>query len=258
MRIRSVVLLVIICIILGMCCVGSYIMRDKVAPEIKVPTGELVYTEGGDTDSLLEGAIAYDNKDGDLSRDVRIYDIAVMEDGKHALVTYAVYDYSDNLAKKNLIVKYVPRGAATTEAEPDDDEKTIDENTETDENIEKDENIEADENTDITSEKTDNTDVDNSEKVSDSENNDPEKPYIELLQDSVELNVGDYFDYSAYIKSIGDAQDSLSSLYQNINCNGDYNMYQAGTYTLDYFVVDSDGNESEHKELTLKVKNSNQ
>ena len=90
MKIKVTVALAIVTVVLGILCVSNYLFSDRVAPEISVPSADILYQEGDEDSVLLEGVAAVDDRDGDISADVRIYDGAVMGDNKRAMVTYAV------------------------------------------------------------------------------------------------------------------------------------------------------------------------
>lgn len=87
-------------------CIWVYITDDKTAPQLMIPESPITYVEGSPQSVLLIDVTAWDNRDGDLTENVRIYSIAVLENGKEALVTYAVYDEAANMTKKTRIVNY--------------------------------------------------------------------------------------------------------------------------------------------------------
>ncbi len=107
MKVFISILLTISTLATGGLCLNYYLTRDAQAPQIIVPAEEVTYEEGSDSSLLLAGVQAKDNVDGDISSNVRIYDIAVLEDGKTAQIIYAVYDSSYNLGKSYRLVKYV-------------------------------------------------------------------------------------------------------------------------------------------------------
>ncbi|MGN0165976.1 MAG: HYR domain-containing protein [Lachnospiraceae bacterium] len=112
----------VVAVVLLILCIVSRITQDNTAPVIKVSDVKLTYTEGGDYTGLFEGVTATDNKDGNLTDAVRIYDIAILADGKTAQVTYAVYDSSYNMAKATRTVAYQSHNSNTeTGTEEEDD-----------------------------------------------------------------------------------------------------------------------------------------
>lgn len=106
MKARIMFLLALADIILVGLCAVSYISRDRNAPTLTIPSAELTYVEGADNSVLLEGASAHDSEDGDVTENIRIYSVSVMDDGIHAQITYSVCDNSYNFTKKTKIVKY--------------------------------------------------------------------------------------------------------------------------------------------------------
>ena len=80
------ILLILTTFATGALCVLSKMRRDTKAPVISVPTEMITYEEGSDKALLLAGVTASDDRDGDVTANVRIYDIAVMEDGHSAQV----------------------------------------------------------------------------------------------------------------------------------------------------------------------------
>lgn len=100
------IVLSIVAAILLVGCIVVYTTKDRTAPVINIPGTEVTYQEGDEYDDLLEGVTAWDSKDGDVTEDVRIYSVAVTDNGRKAVVTYAVYDGSANLAKASRTVGY--------------------------------------------------------------------------------------------------------------------------------------------------------
>lgn len=82
----------------------------------------------------------------------------------------------------------------------------------------------------------------------------PEIPVLTLVSDTVEIKAGENFDLFAQVKDVSDDKDDKYILYRDIQIRGDYNVNIPGEYILKYSVLDTDGNESEIKELKLIVK----
>lgn len=83
---------------------------------------------------------------------------------------------------------------------------------------------------------------------------DPSKPVLKLKQKKIEIKVGDAFDAVSQVSEITDDTDDRSALFRQIEVYGDYSTDQAGTYTLTYTAMDSDGNVSAPVTLELVVK----
>ena len=80
--------------------------KDTQAPRITLPAGTLSYYEGDTVDKLLEGVSAWDDRDGDLSTDVFVYELVPIQATGMAKVVYAVSDSSKNVATADLMVQY--------------------------------------------------------------------------------------------------------------------------------------------------------
>ena len=106
MKQRISFILSIVAVVLLVCCMFVYLTEDRVAPELMIPETKISYREGEDKSVLLDDVTAWDNRDGDLSDNVRIYSIAVLNSGNQAVVTYAVYDEAANMTKKTRTVGY--------------------------------------------------------------------------------------------------------------------------------------------------------
>ena len=88
---------------------ASFVMKnqkDTTVPYITLPAGELSYTDGDSYDDLLSGVSAWDDKDGDLSKDVFVYEIVPIQATGMAKVVYAVSDSSKNVVTADLMVRY--------------------------------------------------------------------------------------------------------------------------------------------------------
>jgi hypothetical protein len=67
------------------------------------------------------------------------------------------------------------------------------------------------------------------------------------------ISKGSAFNVINYIDTITDDNDSSDTLSRRIIVNGSYSTSSAGTYTLDVYCTDTDSNESNHVEFTLRV-----
>ena len=82
---------------------------------------------------------------------------------------------------------------------------------------------------------------------------DGERPAIALTQSEMTIKKGESFDPLSVVKQVVDDKDDRNTLYQRISADGKRDTNKAGTYSIRYYVKDSDGNTSEVKELTLTV-----
>lgn len=219
-----------IMILMGILSVGfagiigfSIMTSDRTAPEISFPDNEITYTEGSDTAPLLDGVSAIDDCNGDVSESVCIDSIiSNTEEGK-ATVVYAAYDFSNNVAKAKRSIAYVENGSQ---------EESISE--------------EAIESTEVTSEVE--------AEIQEEETVNPEAPVLVMAVNEFSIETGGPFTPKNRVQSVEDDVDSSDYLMNHLQVDGDYDIDTAGRYELDYYVVDSSGNESNHEPMTLIVK----
>lgn len=225
------ILLILTTFATGALCVLSRMTRDTKAPVISVPTEMITYEEGSDKTLLLAGVTATDDRDGDVTANVRIYDIAVMEDGHSAQIIYAAYDSSYNLGKRFRTVGYKPA------------RKNVDMTDEMYDIISDDIDVANKSTTEVTTEAT--TEATTEEVTF---------PYITLTSDSKSINVGEDFDPMSVIDEVEDDNDDRNSLFNRIDLEGEFDTNSAGIYNLIYSVRDSEGNRSKEVKFTLTVK----
>lgn len=215
--------------------------KDHTAPVITIEkTQKIHYTEGEAYGKLLKGVKADDNRDGDLSDKVFV-DKIIPVSKKKAVVYYGVMDHANNVGTAKRTVSYT---AANADAE---------------------ENVAADENTapntdEVVQENTDDKKTD-AEEQTDTEKNaqdnplqaDGEKPAIALAEQTKTIARGTAFNPLGEVTEAVDDKDDRDTLFKGLHIDGEYNVNKAGTYTLQYYVQDSDGNTSVPIEFTLTV-----
>ena len=106
---KRVLYFVILALLSAGLIAASFVMKnqkDTTVPSITLPAGELSYTDGDSYDDLLAGVSAWDDKDGDLSKEVFVYEIVPIQATGMAKVVYAVSDSSKNVATADLMVRY--------------------------------------------------------------------------------------------------------------------------------------------------------
>jgi len=290
MKIKITAFMVIVTVVLGILCLTSYLFSDRIAPEITVPFADIVYEEGADMEVLLKGISAIDDVDGDISEEVRIYDIAVMADGENALVTYAVYDKSYNLAKAYKVVNYIPKQPVKDDEPGEEDAKTdvafsdtqkvstVTDAQEESANVKTKEKADKEDNSD--KEKIEATDKDKTETTDKEETTGKDKkeatetadketdckdgyedvpmvsdgaPVIRLRTHEITITVGGYFYSMDYVDTAVDDKDSKDALYNRMYMDGYYNTNKPGVYELTYYCVDSDDNPSNMAKLRMIV-----
>ena len=239
MKTKITIFLMIATLVLGFMSITSVLAEDRKAPEITVPETDMVYYELDDQSTLLVGVTATDNKDGDISAQVRIYDVAVIDGNQRALVTYAVYDSSYNLGKATKVVSYVagkhgPNYVATDVSVDGGKEDRVDDTTG--------ETTEA--TTEVTTEE-----LGFEDPVMESDGD----PVIKLITHYETIEVGGYFYSMDYVDEMIDDEDDSDYLYENTYMDGYYDTEVEGEYELTFYCVDSDGNMSNKAKLILTV-----
>lgn len=226
--------------------------KDREKPVITVPDTEVTYEQGGDVAVLLTDLKAWDNVDKDLTQEIRIDSIIPDQEGKTAVVTYAVYDSSNNVAKQKRIVGYL---AATDREEDNPDTDSRSETDEalgsstTDDRTDQDAD-EAQE--DDTTEGNDEASDETAEGGTTSEVTGP-SPVITLTEHEFRIERGGDFTPMNRVASAVDDKDDQATLFRRFSVEGDYDVNVPGTYELKYFCMDSDGNVSNVETLKLIV-----
>lgn len=228
---KLVAVLVAGCLVLGGVALIVRGSHDRVAPVIKVKKADITYQEGQGYGELLKGVSAKDNRDGDVTDDVFVDRIVPIKDGK-AIVYYGVLDKAKNVGTAQRKVSYVANGAAQTDTAPKAEDTGSQDSNQSEDAIAHQEDT-ANANNDLTPS--------------------GEAPVIALTTDQVTIAAGTGFDLMSVVKGVVDNSDDADSLSTRISVDGEYDVDTPGSYTLQYYVIDSDGNTSEAKTLTLNV-----
>lgn len=92
---------------LGASTVYHTLNDDKTIPVIQCPQEPLVLSVGeNNTEKLLEGVTAWDEKDGDLTGSILIQGTSGTISGSETTITYAVVDSDDHVATASRVVQY--------------------------------------------------------------------------------------------------------------------------------------------------------
>lgn len=75
----------------------------------------------------------------------------------------------------------------------------------------------------------------------------------EACEDAKTIARGTSFNALNEVTDAVDDKDDRDTLFRGLHIDGNYNVNQAGTYTLQYYVQDSDGNTSDPITFTLTV-----
>lgn len=219
-----------------------YIGEDRKGPEISVPQEEITYVAGTDTSALLNGVTAQDNRDGDVTDTVTIESIIPNADQTGASVIYVAKDSKNNVTKETRTIVYSTDAAQAAVAAADQaaqNQAAADP---------------AAAQGDAAGESAQTVDDGAAQNEAAIAALPAESPRFYLTQYSVEVERGADFNELSYVQDISDDKDSRDELYQGIQISGEVDTNTPGEYTLEYHVVDSDGNNSNAAQLRVTVK----
>ena len=213
-----------------------YIGEDRNGPEISVPQEEITYVAGTDTSALQ------DDRDGDVTDTVTIESIIPNADQTGASVVYVAKDSKNNVTKETRTILYstdANQAAAQAAAEQVAADQAA---------------AEQAAQGDAAGESAQTTDDGAAQNEAAIAALSAESPRFYLTQYSVELERGAELNELSYVQDISDDEDSRDELYQGIRISGEVDTNTPGEYTLEYHVVDSDGNNSNVAQLRVTVK----
>ena len=214
------------CIALAGAGYMTYKNQDRTAPEIKVDQSKkIAYTEGEDYGKLLEGVTAQDEKDGDLTNEVFVEKVVPVSK-KKAVVYYGVTDKAKNVgtARREVTCQIAEDSDAAEETAQDAaaaDEQSIDEQS-----------------------------IDQQSAALQPNGT---RPAMKLAEETKTIARGTSFNALNEVTDAVDDKDDRDTLFRGLHIDGNYDVNQAGTYTLQYYVQDSDGNTSDPITFTLTV-----
>lgn len=251
------------CIALAGAGYMTYKNQDRTAPEIKVDQSKkIAYTEGEDYGKLLEGVTAQDDKDGDLTSEVFVEKVVPVSK-KKAVVYYGVTDKAKNVGTASREVTY--QAAEDSDAAEDTAQDTASEDTtqKTDEKSEKKTKKKSKKaKAKKTAEEKKAEDTAQDAATADQQNGDQQsavlqpngtRPAMKLAGEAKTIARGTSFNALNEVTDAVDDKDDRDTLFRGLHIDGNYNVNQAGTYTLQYYVQDSDGNTSDPITFTLTV-----
>ena len=255
------------CIALAGAGYMTYKNQDRTAPEIKVDQSKkIAYTEGEDYGKLLEGVTAQDDKDGDLTSEVFVEKIVPVSK-KKAVVYYGVTDKANNVGTASREVTYqVAEGsdAAEDTAEDTASEDIAEDTTQkTDEKSAKKTKKKSkkaktkktaeDKKAEETTQDAAAAEQQSADQQSVALQPNGTRPAMKLAEEAKTIARGTSFNALNEVTDAVDDKDDRDTLFRGLHIDGNYNVNQAGTYTLQYYVQDSDGNTSDPITFTLTV-----
>lgn len=280
-------------LVLAAVCLVAYVKEDKVKPEFMFETGDFIYyLESEETDALLQGIMAHDDRDGDITDRIVIEKITENRDSSTVVVYYAVSDSAGNVAKISRVFPAVFQeteheeaaqafavaetpNVETLENQEDKGDSTKNPGDRTD--SEEDGQAEEDENGEgagETGEEDSEEEPDNSQPEEDEAENSGQEdetadsgekareqqtpdagsaPVLTLKKAEVTIEAGTTPPWTEIIETLRDDKDDYATLYYNLNISR-YNRNQQGDYPVTLYTEDSDGNRSGTVTVMVHVK----
>lgn len=241
------------CIALAGAGYMTYKNQDRTAPEIKVDQSKkIAYTEGEDYGKLLEGVTAQDEKDGDMTSEVFVEKVVPVSK-KKAVVYYGVTDKAKNVGTASREVTYqaaeeTAQDTASEEVSEDTTQKTKKKSKKA-----KAKKAAEDKKVEETAQDAAATDQQSADQQSAALQPNGTRPAMKLAEEAKTIARGTSFNALNEVTDAVDDKDDRDTLFRGLHIDGNYNVNQAGTYTLQYYVQDSDGNTSDPITFTLTV-----
>ena len=255
------------CIALAGAGYMTYKNQDRTAPEIKVDQSKkIAYTEGEDYGKLLEGVTAQDDKDGDLTSEVFVEKVVPVSK-KKAVVYYGVKDKAKNVgtARQEVICQEIEDGDVAEETAENTASEDVSEDTtqKTDEKSAKktkkkskkakSKKTAEDKKAEETTQDAAAAEQQSADQQSGTLQPNGTRPAMKLAEEAKTIARGTSFNALNEVTDAVDDKDDRDTLFRGLHIDGNYNVNQAGTYTLQYYVQDSDGNTSDPITFTLTV-----
>lgn len=245
------------CIALAGAGYMTYKNQDRTAPEIKVDQSKkIAYTEGEDYGKLLEGVTAQDDKDGDLTSEVFVEKVVPVSK-KKAVVYYGVTDKAKNVGTASREVTYQAAEETVQDTASEDTTQKTDEKSEK-KTKKKSKKAKAkktaeEKKAEETAQDAAAADQQSADQQSGTLQPNGTRPAMKLAGEAKTIARGTSFNALNEVTDAVDDKDDRDTLFRGLHIDGNYNVNQAGTYTLQYYVQDSDGNTSDPITFTLTV-----
>ena len=112
---REAVQLGIVCLVLGLVYLFIYLSDDRKAPVIAFSDDPVSYVPGGNTEGLLAGVTATDNRDGDITKKVIVLPQTEQISETEVRVQYQVRDSRGNLTVETCVRNLAKENASNTD-----------------------------------------------------------------------------------------------------------------------------------------------
>lgn len=258
---KCTVVLTGLCVILLGICAVSCLKKDRRGPEIQFSDIPVTYAQGDDTSVLLEGVTATDGADGDVTDSLKVDRVTEIQGMNYVVVTYVAKDSKNNITKQE---RWIDLSDGASSSEPMVDIGSIDEEeTEfgTTGEVQHTEEQEVYDQPETMSEAVTETEP---ETETEERLVSTGAPIIRISTHDLKLSVGQHFECLDYVKECVDDVDTQNQLFSRIVVNGEdeygnyvgngtiNTSYETG-YTLQYYVVDTDGNMSNIETMKVTV-----
>ena len=233
--------------------VGTYFLYsnyDRQPPAIVVMKEDGSYHEGITQKELLEGVTAIDSKDGDVSSTLTVENVYPNGEDRTVSVIYAAKDKSNNVCKYThvmpvegempllpvqptvtVIGEQAEEGSGDGQGAPDNSPEAVAAR----ERVAK-----------AAEEARHEEEV----KIAGLR---PEAPIVRLKEYYIEVQHGAQLDQLSYVDSIEDDVDDITVLFTRIQVYSNVDTAVPGSYEMTYYVLDSNGNQSNMATLRVRV-----
>ncbi|MCC8101416.1 MAG: DUF5011 domain-containing protein [Clostridiales bacterium] len=253
---KLVTLAIILCFAAGGGLVYLRVAEDHTAPEISY-SDTIVYSDGMTEEELLEGVIATDDEDGDVSDTLTVERVVTNSDEARATVIYVAKDSHNNIAKVTRVIDYDMEEETETEEETEPETVTVKTSAVQSEADTETEDTDTD-TTGMTDTMAQESESETQVQTESEEELAEDAPRITLKQTRVTIQIGDSFEPTDYVDSITDDYDNKYTLWRRIQIEGNYDTSIAGIYQLVYYVTDTSGNSSNRATLLLIVEDEDE
>ena len=241
-------------------CVFLLATDDRRPPVIKIGGGAVSdYREGEGTDKLLADVSAFDDEDGDVTDTLAVEAVIPLADGASAKIYFVAMDKSGNIGKESMIVSYTPSDEHRVSAEGQNTGEPGADSSESAEEVPASETKTEETKGDPSGETLPESESEaesGSETVQSTEKPttpDAEIPKLTLKTHEITLTKGSRLIVQNQIEDITDDTDTREELFRRIGTRNDPDLNTPGTYEMEIYVTDSDGNISNREKLKVIV-----
>ena len=229
----------------------SYLVFFKIdthAPAILLGRKDIIYRSGMNDSELLEGVIAIDDVNGDVTSSLSVLNVAPGEEEGTVDVTYRAFDRHNNVS---TLVYTMKTGETPAGQENSEDGGAL----ETAESSPREDAEGASGEAASRPEESEQAKQARAEQEAKIEELSPLSPRIHLSEYYTEVMHGTDFNPLAYVEEIQDDVDEREFLFTRIQVYGldTLDMNVPGSYELTYYLMDSEGHQSNMAILTVRV-----